>query len=68
MAGFVDLNASVSASSSATTGSSFGGFSGIFGDFNVGKNAGASGIPPWLPLALAALLLVGAVVYFVRKN
>ena len=65
MAGF-DLNASLAASSSATSGNRLGDI-GRHGDINIGSGAGSSGLPPWLPLALAGLLLVGLVVWFVRR-
>lgn len=61
MPGMVDVNASVSASSTATSGAQLAGNSGgVFYKSNQKQ-------PPYLWLGLAAAAAVVAVIYFMRK-
>lgn len=60
-----DFAASLSASDSTSQGISSQ-VRGTTGDFIVGSHAGKAS-PPWLWIGLGALVLVGTVIYFVRR-
>jgi len=63
----LDINASVSASSSATSGGRIDNRD-VFGDFIVGSAKKSEGLPAWVvPAGIAAVVLV-IVVWLVRKH
>jgi hypothetical protein len=66
-AGGMDMNVSLSASSSATSGLDNKQET-HFGDFIIGRGAGKSeGLPAWAMVAIAGAILVGVSIFLVRK-
>lgn len=65
--GGTDVGASLSGSSSATSGLENRQTT-TFGDFIVGTGAKKSeGLPPWMLVAIAGAVLVGVTIFLVRK-